>query len=115
MTAADVVSDTAKTVTVLVVVGALVVAGVVVLAVTAWFWRASRPDHPVLAPLELMGGRRFHRAGATERALLLDAARPEGAEPERRPIPAPSGPPIDLVGTADAAPESFDDLRDADD
>jgi hypothetical protein len=50
---------------------ALIVVGVALLGVTAWFWRASRLDDPVLAPLEVIGDRRFRAADeATRREML---------------------------------------------
>jgi hypothetical protein len=54
---------------------ALIVVGVALLGVTAWFWRASRLDDPVLAPLEVIGDRRFRRADEAARREMLQRAR----------------------------------------
>lgn len=54
---------------------ALVVVGIVLLAVTLWFWRESRPDNPVLGPLEVMGDRAFKEADEAARKEMLRKAR----------------------------------------
>lgn len=74
------VSDTESTRTILLVVGGLVAMGVLLAVVTVWFWRSTRPDHPALAPLEVMGDRRFAARSAFEQRQILDQVRPEGAE-----------------------------------
>jgi hypothetical protein len=55
----------------------LVTAGVVLLVVTLWFWRAARPDNPVLAPLEVMGDVAFKNADAATRKEMLRRVRAE--------------------------------------
>lgn len=54
---------------------ALVVVGIVLLAVTLWFWRESRPDNPVLGPLEVMGDKAFKEADDAARKEMLRKAR----------------------------------------
>jgi hypothetical protein len=54
---------------------ALVVVGIVLLAVTLWFWRESRPDNPVLGPLEVMGDKAFKEADEAARKEMLRKAR----------------------------------------
>ena len=54
---------------------ALVVVGIVLLAVTLWFWRESRPDNPVLGPLEVMGDKAFKEADEAVRKEMLRKAR----------------------------------------
>ncbi|MFZ9191883.1 MAG: hypothetical protein ACO3D1_03695 [Ilumatobacteraceae bacterium] len=54
---------------------ALVVTGLVVAAVTLWFWRESRPDNPVLGPLEVIGERAFKEADEATRKEMLRRAR----------------------------------------
>lgn len=71
---AEAVRDTASARIVAAVVIGLVVLGVVLAVVTVWFWRTTRPDHPVLLRLEVLGGRRARRSSPTERGALLDAA-----------------------------------------
>ncbi|MGI9029680.1 MAG: hypothetical protein ACR2HP_06805 [Ilumatobacteraceae bacterium] len=73
------VGSTATTVLLLVV--ALAALGVAMSAVTVWLVRATRTDHVVLGPLEVMGDRSFRRATEESRASRLGAARPSGAPP----------------------------------
>jgi hypothetical protein len=54
---------------------ALVVVGLVLLGVTLWFWRESRPDNPVLGPLEVMGEKAFRDADEATRKEMLRKAR----------------------------------------
>lgn len=114
-----VIRDDAANRTVVMLVIGLVVLGVALLAITFWFWRTSRPEHPALGPLEVMGSERFWRRDAVEQLELLDSARPAGAEPERSVAHAllPHGPrptPQDLDAQLAelGVPLSFDDLQD---
>lgn len=59
--------------------GGLIIVGIVVLWATVAFWRGTHQDHSVLAPLEVMGERKFARADEGERLDLLNDVRPEGA------------------------------------
>lgn len=54
---------------------ALIVAGIALLGVTAWFWRSARADDPVLGPLEVIGDRKFKEADEAERKEMLRQAR----------------------------------------
>lgn len=54
---------------------ALIVAGVALAGVTLWFWRESRPDNPVLGPLEVMGDRDFREADEASRKEMLRRVR----------------------------------------
>ncbi|MFZ9730815.1 MAG: hypothetical protein ACO3EQ_00655 [Ilumatobacteraceae bacterium] len=54
---------------------ALVVVGLVLSSVTIWFWRESRPDNPVLGPLEVMGEKAFKEADEATRKEMLRKAR----------------------------------------
>lgn len=108
-------SDSDSTRTILLVVVGLVAMGVLLSGVTVWFWRSTRPDHPALAPLEVMGDRRFATRSAFEQRQLLDSVRPEGAEVQRA---APvddaladrGGAALDLQRLVVDTPTSFDDL-----
>ena len=55
----------------------LIVAGVALVGVTAWFWSSARPDNPVLAPLEVMGDDAYKSADEETRKELLRQARAE--------------------------------------
>lgn len=112
----ETVGDSGSTTTVRLVVLLLVLLGLVLTAVTVWFWRSTRPDHPALGPLEVMSSRRFARLGALEQQRRLDAARPEGAEPERRSRSAITAEArgrqlaAELQELVESTPEGFDDL-----
>ena len=54
---------------------ALIITGLALLGVTLWFWRASRPDDPVLGPLEVIGEKEFKDADEATRKELLQRAR----------------------------------------
>ena len=58
----------------------MVVLGLVLLVVTLRFWRTAGEDPEVLAPLEVMGDRRFARADESGRVEILNAVRPDGAD-----------------------------------
>jgi len=88
--------------------GGLVLLGLVLLVLTIWWWRGTRPESPALGPLEVMGDRRWASAAESERRRLLEEFRPEGAEPMNLYV-EPS--PVDLSVLAREAPASFDDLR----
>ncbi len=75
--AAPLVGSTATTV--LTLVAALLVVGVAMICVTVWLVRSTRTDSVSLGPLEVMGDRRFRRAGSDGRAGRLAAARSAGA------------------------------------
>lgn len=110
------VGDTGATTTVRLTVLALVVLGLALVVVTVWFWRSTEPDHPALGPLEVMSSRRFSRLSTLEQQQRLDAARPEGAEPERRSRSAIAAEArarqlaAELQKLVEATPEGFDDL-----
>lgn len=58
----------------------MIVLGVVLFVVTFRFWQSAGEDPVVLAPLEIMGDRKFARADDDARIELLNTVRPEGAE-----------------------------------
>lgn len=60
--------------------GSLIVLGLVLVLVTLAFWRSAVEDHDVLAPLEVMGDRRFARADDERRVEILNQVRPTGEE-----------------------------------
>lgn len=97
--AGDVVSDPANERIVRFSVIGLVVVGVALLAVTAWFWRATRPEPAALAPLEEMGRRRYRRLPDDEaRQAHLDAVR---ARSDAQPPEPDVGPDIDDTTSID--------------
>ena len=62
----------------------MIILGVLLAVVTVRFWRTAGEDPEVLAPLEVMGDRRFARADDEARLGLLNAVRPAGeVRPDR--------------------------------
>ncbi len=61
------------------VAAGMIAVGLALGALTWWTWRASEPESPVLAPLEVMGDRAFAQADDATRKRMLDEvrARPE--------------------------------------
>lgn len=98
---AETVRDAANARVVLVVVIGLILLGVVLAAVTVWFWRATRPDHPVLVRLEVLSGRRARNLSSSERQELLDSVAPRSSTTASSPtIPSPSAVPSNGGGSA---------------
>ena len=58
----------------------MVALGVALFVVTLRYWRGAGEDPEVLAPLEVMGDRKFARADEAGRTQILNSVRPEGAE-----------------------------------
>ena len=111
------VSDSGSSNTVLAVTVALILLGVGLLVVTAWFWRSTRPDPEALGPLVAMSDRRFVTLGPIEKRRALDEARPAPETNEVAPVvvddePADDEPSVDDFGN-DAEPidELIDELE----
>jgi hypothetical protein len=90
----------------------LVVLGIGLVMLAVWLFRVTRPDPEMLAPLEVMGERKWRRADPVWQRRRLDEVRPDGAEPLQ-----PSAAPPDLDEAFDLGPAGtgFDDLQDAPD
>ena len=58
----------------------MVALGVVLFVVTLRFWKSAGEDPEVLAPLEVMGDRKFARSDDETRIALLNTVRPAGAD-----------------------------------
>ena len=58
----------------------MVVLGVALFVATLRYWRSAGEDPAVLAPLEVMGDRRFARADEDTRVSLLNEVRPADAD-----------------------------------
>lgn len=102
-------SDSQAAVRVYLAAGGLVLLGLLLLLVTVRWWRGTRPEPPSLAPLEVMGERRWAAAPDPDRQRLLEAYRPSSGD-HSTPIIEPE--PLDLGALARDAPQTFDDLRD---
>ena len=67
------------------IVGAvLIAAGLILAAVTVWFWRTAQPHDPVLGALRIMGDKQFRSADEVARKEILRQARSIEAPPELR-------------------------------
>jgi hypothetical protein len=89
--------------------GGLALLGIALLVLTVWWWRSTRPESPVLGPLEVMSDRGFMKAKDMDRQRLVDTHRPSGAIALASVAVAPE--PIDLSVLARDVPADFDDLR----
>lgn len=81
-------TDSEATRRVFLTVGGLLLLGLAMLIATVWWWRSTRPEHPALAPLEVMSERRWAKADGESRQSLIDARRRPVAETDGRPAPA---------------------------
>ena len=93
-----VIASTGTTVAVLVAI--LVLLGLAMIAVALWLVRSTRTDPAALAPLEVMGDRRWRKGDADARQANLETARPPGA-----PAPTPMVP-LDVAAPAESRPHS---------
>ncbi len=91
--------------------GGLALVGILMIVATVWWWRSTRSDHPALAPLEVMGERRFLTLPESDRRRRLEAVRPEGADPLVPLGPAPEPLNLELESFRDGGPTDFADLR----
>lgn len=83
------------------------VIGIALLMLAIWTIKATRPDRDLLAPLEVMGQRRWRRSDPVWQRRHLDEVRPAGAEPLS---PAPATPEPDAAFDAGPLATGFDDL-----
>lgn len=104
------IGDPDGTRTVTSIIALLAALGVALLMLAVWLFRTTRPDPELLAPLEVMGERRWRRGDAVWQRRRLDEIRPPGAMPLAR----SSAPPV-LDTSFDDGPSAsgFDDLHDA--
>ncbi len=91
------------------IIALLVAMGLALVMVAIWLHRSTRPDPELLAPLEMMGERKWRRADPVWQRRRLDELRPEGAKP-LEPVTAP--PDIDEAFDRGPAASGFDDLHD---
>jgi hypothetical protein len=75
------VGDPAGTRTIMSIVLLLAVLGIALIMVAIWLFRLTRPDKELLAPLEVMGERKWRRADPVWQRRRLDEVRPGDAQP----------------------------------
>jgi hypothetical protein len=75
------VGDPAGTRTITSIVLLLTVLGIALLMLAIWLFRLTRPDKELLAPLEVMGERKWRRADPVWQRRRLDEVRPSEAQP----------------------------------
>jgi hypothetical protein len=103
------IGDPDGTRTVTSIIALLVALGLALAMIAIWMYRTTRPDPEVLAPLEVMGDRKWRRSDPVAQRRQLDQYRPAGAKPL-----TPSAAPPNLDEAYDAGPtaQGFDDLHD---
>ena len=72
---ANSINDHSSSRTVNIIIGALAALGLLMLVVSIWLWRASRPVPPHLEGLDLITKRRWLRSDTNRREHLLDSIR----------------------------------------
>jgi hypothetical protein len=102
------IGDPEGTRTITSIIALLVALGIALVLIAVWLYRSTRPDPELLAPLEVMGERKWRRRDPVWQRRRLDELRPEGAEPL-----SPSAAPPEVDESFDAGPlvSGFDDLR----
>ncbi|HSH11117.1 MAG TPA: hypothetical protein VLA10_04965 [Ilumatobacter sp.] len=104
------VGDPEGTRTVTSIIALLAVLGVALLMLAVWLFRTTRPDPELLAPLEMMGERRWRRGDAVWQRRRLDEIRPNGAMPRERSSAPPA---LDTSFDDGPSASGFDDLHGA--
>jgi len=123
---ADSINDVSSTRKVYLLATGLALLGVLLIVVTVWFWRTTRHDPELLAPLETMGTKKFRSRDSATQQTMLDTARPADAQPMKwglvrgdsspntdvnLPAPAESvAPAVAAVATGTAAVAAADDV-----
>jgi hypothetical protein len=83
--------------------------GLLLLIGTILWWRRGRQEHPVLAPLEMMGERAWIKAPDSDRRRRLDHVRVDGARAAGQEVFRAE--PVDLLELVNSVPWAFDELR----
>lgn len=72
------------------VIGALIVVGLILIAIAAWLFKATKPEMELLGPLERMSERSWMKLDPAMQHRELDDLRPVGARPIGRSTQIPS-------------------------
>lgn len=102
-------NDTSASTRILATVGVLAAVGVLLLLITWWWWRSTRPEPEALAPLAVIGTRKFRHGNDDQRRKALASARP-GAVDAASATPAVEFPDLAALAARDLPPTS--DLAD---
>ena len=102
------IGDPDGTRTVTSIIALLVALGLGLAMVAVWLHRTTRPDPELLAPLEVMGERKWRRADPVAQRRTLDAVRPAQARPLE---PSVAPPAFDAAFDAGPTGAGFDDLH----
>jgi hypothetical protein len=105
------VGDPEGTRTITSIVLLLIVLGIALVMLAFWLFRLTRPDKELLAPLEVMGERKWRRADPVWQRRRLDEVRPADAQPLQ---PSAAPPQFDeAFFEYRPAAAGFEDLHDA--
>ena len=102
------IGDPDGTRTVTSIIALLVALGLGLAMLAVWLHRTTRPDPELLAPLEVMGERKWRRADPVAQRRTLDAVRPAQARPLE---PSVAPPAFDEAFDAGPTGSGFDDLH----
>lgn len=102
------IGDPDGTRTVAAIIALLVALGVGLVMIAVWLHRTTRPDPELLAPLEVMGERKWRRADPVAQRRTLDEVRPDDARPLE---PSVAPPAFDAAFDAGPTGVGFDDLH----
>ncbi len=75
MQSGESVNDASSTHRLQLIAAGLALLGIVLIGFTIWYWRATRPEHRALAPLEVMSDRKWRSADTGEQRRSLDEVR----------------------------------------
>ena len=78
---ADTINDANSTRKVYLLAAGLAALGLLLIAITVWFWRSTRHDPELLGPLEVLGGRKFRKLAGNEQRQILEESRPGDVKP----------------------------------
>lgn len=102
------IGDPDGTRTVTSIIALLVALGLALAMLAVWLHRTTRPDPELLAPLEVMGERKWRRADPVAQRRTLDEVRPAQARPLE---PSVAPPAFDAAFDAGPTGAGFDDLH----
>jgi hypothetical protein len=93
MQSGESVNDASSTHRLQLIAAGLALLGLALVGFTIWYWRATRPEHRALAPLEVMSDRRWRKSDVGEQRRTLDEVR----APDSPAVVPAASPPDDLA------------------